>query len=107
MLLLCCSSLLTLTACSRSFDASFANPCEYTLEIRTYLVPPDEISRERLAETARLAPLAVQDVEDAFGDAYGLRWAVAISDTDLRITVTKSEIDGDVVVFPAKVCNGP
>ena len=107
MLLLCCSSLLSFSACSRNFDASFANPCEYTLEITTYLVPPDEISRERLSETARLAPLAVQEVEDAFGDPYGYQWTVAVSETDLLIPISKSDIDKGVVVLPAEVCSQP
>lgn len=98
---------LTLTACSYSYDAWFANPCGTSLEVRTYYAEQGADGAlhrsDELIASATLAANAVTNVEDAFQDAGGFTWFITIGDA-APMGVTKADMPHWVVSVPASAC---
>ncbi len=95
-----------LTGCSTSYDAWFANPCSYPVVVRTlYVERGTDASRasDEVIATASLRPEAVTKVEEAFQDANGFTWFVAVEGGPL-LRVSKKEMPKWFVALPASVC---
>jgi hypothetical protein len=94
------ASLLLLPACSDTIDAFFVNPCSRPLTVRTF---DQRESEKLLGVTATLPPTAVTKVRNAFTDASGRDWLVAV-DESVELQVNGDEWVHSKVLIPASVC---
>jgi hypothetical protein len=102
-ILLTCS-----TACSKYYDAWFANPCDSELTVRTYVGGVEKIGDNFFMREARIPAASMQKVDDAFADAAGWDWAVVIVEKDAKFPVDGRKWKHSTVLIPAEFCaNNP
>ena len=108
--LLCGTGLLALLtpACSKAYDAYFANPCPHPVEIVTYLVPPSDVPDERSSRRV-IPPNQLVKSVGAFAGSNP-DWTVEIISTGELIGVSASDFEDDddveskTIVIPASAC---
>jgi hypothetical protein len=101
-------AVVALGACSKSYDAWFANPCPEELRIRTLYVVRDGTGSKPSDEViarAVLRPKGVTKVEDAFQDANGFTWFVEVAGGP-TLKVSKETMAKWRVSIPASACSG-
>lgn len=98
--------VLVLSACSKSYDAWFVNPCGHPLTIKTFYVErgtdPPRKSADLIAQ-AVLPPGAVTKVKDAFQDANGFLWFIE-TEGGTTIERSKEQMPEWIVALPATAC---
>lgn len=89
------------TACIKSVDAYFVNPCSEPLTISThdYFVP----SEENQVESVTLEPGSVTKIDGAFHG--GGNWSVSIEGSDEIVRVNDEDWVHETVVIPEEVCD--
>lgn len=89
------------SACSKTFDAYFVNPCDEAIVVQTH---DSGLPASRVNETATLEPQSVTKVESAFLSNGGMGWSVTIEGAETVVRLNEETWVHETVVIPAEVC---
>ena len=97
--------LVSLSSCTKTFDAMVVNPCDRSLHVETFDIPPGQIEGEEPNARATLGAVTALVLKDAFSDAAGRSWSVRVRTHSWHVVPISGRARKDlVVIIPARLC---